>query len=103
MTDTAADTSHFREALSRLASDTDYREKTTVNPLLLAQDYHLSDKDLQALRQVAELSGADVSQVDKAVSDFGDAEGAGLKDVTVTVSCCCCCCCGETGTVVTAA
>lgn len=103
MAEATADASHFRDALSRLASDTEYRDKATADPMLVAQDYHLSDKDLQALRQVAELSGADVSQVDKVVTDFSGGEGAGLKDVNVTVSCCCCCCCGETGTVLTAA
>jgi hypothetical protein len=98
-----AEASHFREALTRLANDSDYRAKTTQNPVLLTQDYHLSDKDLQALRQVASMSGADTSQIDKVVGEWSEQQGAGLKDVNVTVSCCCCCCCGETGSVVAVA
>jgi hypothetical protein len=90
----------FKSALTKLASDPDYRSKAQQDPELIQKDYGLSVKELQALRQVALLSGADVSQVDalrgKEIANRSTEEAA-----AVDVSCCscCCCCCGETAVI----
>jgi hypothetical protein len=87
----------FKEALTRLASDSDYRGRAIADPALIVQDYQLSEREIQALRQAAEMSGVDTSEIDRVVAS----EGQGLaSNVNVTVSCCCCCCCGETGVTV---
>jgi hypothetical protein len=99
-TDQPQSSEGFKTALVRLASDSDYRQRATADPSIVTQDFQLSERDLQALRQVAVMSGADVSAVDQVVAD----QGQGLaSNINVTVSCCCCCCCGETGVTVAVA
>lgn len=102
----------FRKALSRLATDAKYREQATKNPELILKDFKLSLRDLQALRQVAALSGADVTAVNKVrarefarLSDeFGVLGKGALAATDIDISCCscCCCCCGETAVSVAA-
>lgn len=88
----------FREALTRFASDPSFREEATRNPELVQENFKLSLEELQALRQVAIMSGADVSEVDKARAQVFERLAGRVKAVDVDVSCCscCCCCCGET-------
>lgn len=86
----------FKDALTALACDSGYRHRATHDPKLVVQDYQLTEQEIQALRQAAEMSGADTSEIDRVVAEGGE----GLTDVNVTISCCCCCCCGETGVTV---
>ena len=89
--------STFQAALTRLATDSDYRQQATEDPSLITTDYKMSLKELQALRQVAVLSGADTRVVDRFRADLIGRGAAGALD-SVDVSCCscCCCCCGDT-------
>lgn len=100
-----AEPGEFRKALTRLASDEAYREKAQKDPQLIMNDFKLSVRDLQALRQVAVLSGADLTAVNKVRaesfarlgSEFTHLGRGGLAaDVNVSCCSCCCCCCGET-------
>lgn len=85
----------FKDALSKLATDTRYRQLTTTDPAKIQSDFNLSINDLSALREAAQLSGADMSQIDSVIR----AQGGGIAsdvDVDIERCCCCCCCCGET-------
>jgi hypothetical protein len=103
----------FRKALSRLATDADYREKAQKNPAIIVRDFKLSLRDLQALRQVAVLSGADVTAVNKVrakemarlAPEFAVVGKGALAATDIDISCCscCCCCCGETAVLSVAA
>lgn len=95
----------FRKALTRLATDAAYRKQATQDPTLITKDFKLSLRDLQALRQVAVLSGADLTTVNKVRAEsfahfspeFTKLGQGGLAaDVNVSCCSCCCCCCGET-------
>jgi hypothetical protein len=105
----------FREALAKLANDRDFRDNAQAEPDLLLKDFpELGLGELQALRQVAVMSGADVSNVDNVLwnqmhlpAKFlepvppafprpGPSEVAGGVHIHC---CCCCCCCGETAIV----
>jgi hypothetical protein len=92
----ARDRNSFQAALVKLSSDPEYRTEAIMDPSLITADFKLSLKELQALRQVAVLSGADVKAVDKLRVD-AIARGVNALD-SVDVSCCscCCCCCGDT-------
>jgi hypothetical protein len=91
----------FKAALTKLASDPEYRQKAQEDPTIIEKDYGLSVKELQALRQVAVLSGADVSQVDHIRGTMiAERSGDELKSVDNGCCCCCCCCCGETAVLV---
>jgi hypothetical protein len=104
----------FRKALSRLATDAKYRQQATKNPEVILKDFKLSLRDLQALRQVAVLSGADISAVNKVraremarLSDEFGVLGKGAlapaaTDIDISCCSCCCCCCGETAVSVAA-
>lgn len=87
----------FQAALTQLSSDRSYRERAVADPSVITSDYKLSLKELQALRQVAVLSGADVAVVDRFRADSIARGGVNALD-SVDVSCCscCCCCCGDT-------
>lgn len=91
----------FRRVLSRLASDSAYREAATRDPDLIAKDFKLTLKELQALRQVAIMSGADVTQVNQIRAQEIRTQAAERLATDIDVSCCscCCCCCGETAVV----
>ena len=88
----------FRKALTKLSSDPAYRERATKNPEVVVNDFKLSLKELQALRQVAVMSGADVKAVNRVRSDLIAKGVTSVSATNVDVSCCscCCCCCGET-------
>jgi hypothetical protein len=94
----------FKSALNRLGSDNAFRDAVMKDPTTLTKDFNLSIRELQALRQVAILSGVDAKVIDvqraKAIQDFA-ARGA-AAEIDVNVSCCCCCCCGETAVIHTA-
>jgi len=91
------DRSDFQQVLKRLSSDPDYRQRAVGDPNLITSDYKLSLKELQALRQVAVLSGADVSVVDRVrSSEISRGAVAQLESVDVSCCSCCCCCCGDT-------
>lgn len=93
----------FKKALTKLASDAAYRNKAIQDPNIITHDFKLSLVELEQLRNAAELSGADLTQVQRIraesfmqVATHPSAET--LKKVNINVSCCscCCCCCGET-------
>jgi len=87
----------FSKVLSKLASDPAYREKATADPSLITREYKLTLKELQSLRQVAVMSGADITAVNKfRVSEFAARANLAATDVDVSCCSCCCCCCGET-------
>ena len=54
-----------REQFRKLASDAAYRIKATRDPNLITQDFKLSLAELEALRDAAEMSGADLSRGQK--------------------------------------
>ncbi len=96
-----SDPSVFKKALNKLSTDHAFREKAMTHPETLTNEFHLSLKDLHALRQAAVLSGADM----KAITRVRATEMAHmvstnqLTDIDIDISCCCCCCCGETSVV----
>jgi hypothetical protein len=93
----------FRDVLKVLANNREYRNAATEDPSMIIQDFDLSVRELQALRGVALLSGADLRAVDKLVgAEIITHPGGLVSDVDVDVSCCscCCCCCGETSVAV---
>ena len=91
---------NFKAALNKLSTDAAFRADVEKHPEKLTTTFALSLTELHALRQAAQLSGANMSAINKvraseltristvggAVADVGD----------INVSCCCCCCCGET-------
>jgi hypothetical protein len=92
----------FKKALSKLASDAAYRNKATRDPNIITQDFKLSLAELEALRDAAEMSGADLSQVRKvraqSFQQLSTQAPHATTDLRINISCCscCCCCCGET-------
>jgi hypothetical protein len=90
----------FRAVLTRLASDENFRTEATANPQLLLDNFKLDVQQLQALRQVAAMSGADLSSVNliraEAIARGRVPGGEAATDVDVSCCSCCCCCCGET-------
>jgi hypothetical protein len=90
------DRNSFQQALVKLSSDPEYRTAATQDPGLITSDFKLSLKELQALRQVAVLSGADVKVVDKFRVDSINRGVNALDSVDVSCCSCCCCCCGDT-------
>jgi hypothetical protein len=97
--------SQFAAVLSRLASDPGYRGQAIAQPELIGRDFKLTLRELKALREVAILSGADVSQVNRIRANEYLMRADELRaidrlspvaDVDVSCCSCCCCCCGET-------
>lgn len=86
----------FKTALNRLGSDTAFRNQVMKNPVVLTKEFNLSIQELSALRQVAQLSGADMTQINKVRAVGIGAFRTGAAEIDIDVSCCCCCCCGET-------
>jgi hypothetical protein len=87
----------FSKVLSKLANDPAYREKATADPAVITREYKLTLKELQSLRQIAVMSGADITAVNKfRVSEFAARADLAATDVDVSCCSCCCCCCGET-------
>jgi hypothetical protein len=84
----------FKNALSKLATDTRYRQIATSDPAKIQSDFNLNLRDLTALREAAQLSGADMTRIDAIIL----AQKGNVSDVDVDIErcCCCCCCCGET-------
>jgi len=91
----------FREVLTRLANDSSFRAQATADPALITSNFRLSLKELQALRQVAVLSGADVSTVDRVRITSISETRPSLDSVDVSCCSCCCCCCGDTAVSIT--
>lgn len=100
----------FKAALTKLATDPEFRQGAVQNPQIIEQQFGLSVKELQALRQVAILSGADIRAVDairgsriiaRATAEINEQMTTEELDAAVSVSCCscCCCCCGETAVI----
>jgi|GEM_PF-2820124 hypothetical protein len=90
----------FQEVLTRLSTDSNYRKQAMADPSLITTDYKMSLKELQALRQVAILSGADTTVVDRVrVESIGRAATT-LDSVDVSCCSCCCCCCGDTAVMI---
>jgi len=93
----ARGTTEFGKALGRLANDVAYRDRAMKDPLVIARDFRLTLKDLQALRQVSAMSGADIRQVNRVRADAITAITTNTAaDVDVSCCSCCCCCCGDT-------
>lgn len=91
--------SQFKEAISRLVTDPDFRRNAIGNPTVLVEEYQLNREELRALANAAQVSGADMTQVD---AIFGQTVRSGppVDLAGWSVSCCCCCCCGTEGIVV---
>jgi hypothetical protein len=93
----------FKRALTALASDQEFRTQAIKDPRLVTRKFKLSLTELESLREVAILSGADITAVNKIRANeiASRATTAALKRTTIDIdiSCCscCCCCCGETG------
>jgi hypothetical protein len=98
--ETKRDDKAFKNALAKLSSDKDYRNKATADPSILSNDFKLTILQLKSLREVAVMSGADVSKVEalQATVIGGLIKRPGGLSANWDVSCCscCCCCCGET-------
>lgn len=91
--------SDFKRALTRLATDAEYRKETMSRPELILQDYRLTVRELENLKDVAKLSGADITAVNRLrASEITRGIGT-AADVDVSCCSCCCCCCGETSVV----
>lgn len=87
----------FKTALNKLGSDTEFRAQVQKNPAILTKEFRLSLTELNALRQVAQLTGADLTQINRVrATGIAAFKGAEVADIDINVSCCCCCCCGET-------
>ncbi len=92
--------STFKAALNRLGSDAAFRADVIQNPSKLTDTFHLSLTELHALRQAAQLSGVDMTAINKVrATELGHFAGTHPQATDVNVSCCCCCCCGETSVV----
>lgn len=113
----------FKLALSTLASDSEFRSRAERDPSMLTDQFpELGVGEFRALREVAVMSGADVTYVDGLAwdnlyktqipdefidhgSSTGTAPGSHSSStatdggVAVTACCCCCCCCGEASVV----
>ena len=88
--------SQFKAVLTKLCTDKGYLRAATANPKKLIEDYPgLTIQELDALRDAAVLSGADVSNVDPlhAKIYYSKPGQRGLGDGDITACCCCCCCC----------
>ncbi len=98
-----AEPDQFRQALTRLASDPAYREQASAEPSIITKDFRLGLRELQALRQVAIMSGADVTAVNRlraeAISKGANQSPMAQSDINISCCSCCCCCCGETAVV----
>ena len=88
----------FKSALTKLATDTRYRQLTMTDPAKIRSDFNLSINDLSALREAAQLSGADISKIDSAIRAQRGGVASEDEDILIE-TCCCCCCCGETAAV----
>jgi hypothetical protein len=96
----------FKKALTKLAGDVAYRNKAIHDPNIITHDFKLSLAELEALRNAAEMSGADLTQVRKVrAQSFSthatatvSAAAVSAAALRINISCCscCCCCCGET-------
>ncbi len=98
----------FKAALSKLATNTTFRASAMKDPTLITKSFKLTAGELEMLRQVAILSGADNAALNKARA----AAISGRSGITIgntgigwSISCCscCCCCCGETSVLTHAA
>ena len=103
MADHAKGDREFRSALAKLASDQQYRDRAQDRPELIETDFKLTVKELQALRQVAVMSGADIRAVDALRGDriaerakAAAGQSDWWDDWDWDISCCSSCCCGET-------
>lgn len=96
----AANRTSFQEVLTRLSTDKEYRAQAIADPAMITTDYKLSLKELQALRQVAILSGADTNVVDRLRVAAISRAAPSLDSVDVSCCSCCCCCCGDTAVMV---
>ena len=88
----------FQRALTVLASDGEFRAQATKDPRVITRKFKLSLTELESLREVAIMSGADVTAVNKARVQAISERVTSVSATDIDVSCCscCCCCCGET-------
>ena len=90
--------SSFKSVLIKLATDKAYLHAATERPGTLLKDFpELTIQELDALRDAAVLSGADVSKIDPLHGAIAQAR-PGSGEALGGDGCCCCCCCGTTGT-----
>jgi hypothetical protein len=94
----------FRNALTKLATDTEFRTNAISDPHLIEEAYKLSVSEFQALRVAAAMSGADMRAVDALRGERISQRARGelqMANGGTSVSCCscCCCCCGETAVI----
>jgi len=111
-TATVPDGAVFKQVLTKLASNATFRSQALQNPAMITKTYpSLTKLQLEALRDCAILSGANIATINKvraaAISTAGSQSAAGAiviggHSLGWSVSCCscCCCCCGETAVLV---
>lgn len=86
----------FKSVLTKLASDKGYLRATVNMPKKLLEDFpELTIQELDALRDAAILSGADLSNIDPLHAGLAKAR-PGSGATLGGNGCCCCCCCGTT-------
>ncbi len=89
---------NFKAALNRLSTDAAFRTDVEKHPEKLTDTFNLSLTELHALRQAAQLSGVNMTSINKVraseLTRIHAVGGAAAEDIHL--SCCCCCCCGET-------
>jgi hypothetical protein len=111
-TATVPDGAVFKTVLTKLASNATFRKQALQDPSLITKSYpSLSKLQLEALRDCAILSGANIASINKvraaAISTASSQAAAGAivvsgHSIGWSISCCscCCCCCGETAVLV---
>lgn len=109
---TVPDGAVFKTVLTKLASNPTFRQQMLTTPANLTKTYpSLTKLQLEALRDCAILSGANIASINKvraaAISTAGAQAAAGAiviggHSTGWSISCCscCCCCCGETAVLV---
>ena len=109
---TVPDGAVFKTVLTKLATNATYRQQALQNPGMITKSYpSLTKLQLEALRDCAILSGANIASINKvraaAISTAGSQAAAGAIVISGhsqgwSISCCscCCCCCGETAVLV---
>ena len=115
---TVPDGAVFKQVLTKLATSSSFRSQALQDPTVITKKYpSLTMLQLEALRNCAILSGANIKSINKvraaAISSsssinqtgaivIGGSSGGPGHSVgwTISCTCCCCCCCGETAVLV---
>jgi len=109
---TVPDGAVFKQVLTKLATSSSFRSQALKDPSVITKSYpSLTKLQLEALRDCAILSGANIASINKVRAAAISTSSAQTASMTITVSghsigwsvsccSCCCCCCGETAVLV---